>query len=218
MKKKSGRFSALLGITIVAALMGSCSSGENADANPYEAEFSSARELATSDFETKVLADDKISLAEMKEAFDRYGKCLKDRYDIDLEVSFDSHGNIAEHTEDTPAKDFKTTRENSQECRIGTIAVLEPLYTQVTDNPSHRDRSEVVFECLEKENILPEGFTLEDYKEIVNKRIEILKENSSASPDTYPQDQVSAVTTLSNGIDLDLDEKAVNCSQFPNRG
>lgn len=164
--------------TVVSAVVGACAavvlSACAADAGPspaptvaietpnpyYAAEFATAKNQATTDFERKILDDDVITRAEFLEAKSLYYRCLR------------SYGLVV--TPNDPQSDLggfsvggtwdeSVVNTALAECPAGTIDVIEPLYASMVKNPEKRHLNDLLAECLVAVGVVEPPFTGKDY-------------------------------------------------------
>jgi hypothetical protein len=142
----------------VIVAVGACSSEESTDDNPYAAEFAAGLERATSDFEREVLSDLEITRAEYEEAVSRYVECAAEQ---GLSVAPVPQGGYYTFS-------FRPTSDSDRimdECRPGTIDVIEPIYVSTVRNPNNENLEDLQAACLVRKGLAPAGFTGEDYHE-----------------------------------------------------
>lgn len=54
--------------------------------------------------------------------------------------------------------------ETSWECRVGTTAVIEPLYVGLLQNPEGKAPNVAQVECLQRRGLLPRDYSVTDYQ------------------------------------------------------
>ncbi|MDR1033636.1 MAG: hypothetical protein LBL41_02560 [Bifidobacteriaceae bacterium] len=145
---------ALVSVLILSA----CSASEpaNTSANPYAEEVAELREGATNDMQLEVLADGKITDAEMQELSWIFRECLNEyhipfSFGKDFDIGYLADGNDAEE------------HKHMQECRDKSVGNLQGLYSEQKMNPTKLDRNELIANCLVRRNLVPDDFTADDY-------------------------------------------------------
>lgn len=143
----------VLTLTLTSIVLAGCSSSEDENSNPYEAELRSARERATSDFERRALEDLRISRAEYQEAVDRFVQCMRDR---GIEASAVE--------EDTGLYSYRWPKAQDSShaetaCRAGTIEIIQPIYGALVRNPENIDEFELLAKCLIRKSVVPMGYS-----------------------------------------------------------
>lgn len=116
------------------------------EADPYADELAQARETA-SDFQLEVLADGRISDAELEDAFQQWQDCL--------------HGQgIDPGDGDSPA----LFGPHAQRCYETTLGTIDQLKWQMDRDPTKKGVMVVVAECLDRNGALPDRFTPADFR------------------------------------------------------
>jgi len=146
----------LLLVGVLAGLV-SCSSPEP-ESSPWESWIEEARRSATTDFEREVLADGKVTDAELGEAFSRFTECMA------------AQGFTVEQTDYKGVYSGFFVAANGKDpdkavtaCDKGTMLLIEPLYHGMKNNPTGDDSSSRELDCLKERGLVPETFTVEDY-------------------------------------------------------
>ncbi|MDR1033760.1 MAG: hypothetical protein LBL41_03205 [Bifidobacteriaceae bacterium] len=136
--------------------LSACSASESTDtgASPYAEEFAEAREKATSDIQREILADDKITDAEIEEVVASFKACLNEH---GISFSMDSRYNPSfsgEHDTDVEIK-----------CTESTVGdYLTELYFKIKYNPTKVEENALYASCLVRRGLVPDDFTAEDFK------------------------------------------------------
>jgi hypothetical protein len=184
-----------------------CSANEPADASasPYEAEFAEARENATSDIQREILADDKITDAEIEEVVASYKACLN-KHDISFRM--DSRYN--------PSFDDEHDTTAEVECTESTVGyLLTELYFKIKYNPTKVVENELYASCLVRRGLVPDDFTADDFKYYDDKTR--IKTESSIEFDENGNTIGGTVTHDGKTYDMVQDENGdfVNPSEIP---
>lgn len=135
------------------------SSGTNTSA--YTAQFEQARQLATSDFEREVLADDKITRAEYEEAWQRFSSCLEAQ---GININLVDQGGFYIFGIPVDASDAFDQVEAG--CAEGTTAIINPLYIELLRNPANENEDELIVACLIESGLADPSFTVEQWEEL----------------------------------------------------
>ncbi|MDR1033574.1 MAG: hypothetical protein LBL41_02240 [Bifidobacteriaceae bacterium] len=147
-------FAFVLAIMLMFSVSACANNADNNAVNLYETEFAEARENATNDMQLEVLADDKITETEIKELAFMFTACLRERgvkYDVDTRY----YGvNLGEGG----------TEDDIKECNTNTVGGLQELYQATTVNPTKLEDDELTWQCLVRRELIPEDFSLEEYK------------------------------------------------------
>ncbi|MDR1033291.1 MAG: hypothetical protein LBL41_00740, partial [Bifidobacteriaceae bacterium] len=170
-------------------LLSACSASEPADtsANPYAERFAEERGYATNDMQLEVLADDKITEAEVKELTKLYTDCL-DKADGIIDYSVDKFYQVSityqsgMMTENGPVHDDAMVEEvnkEDDECSRSTVGGVGGLYAEIAINPQKVNFDELYATCWVRRGIVPEDFTVEDYR-YYYKQLEIAQEKFEA--------------------------------------
>ena len=141
--------------------------------DPYRADLEAALERATSEFEREVLRDLRITRAEYEEAVERYVQCANDR---GVELTKIPQGGY--YVYGHPAIDDADAI--LDDCRIGTVDLVEHLYVDMLVNPDKTDFDMLVVKCLLEKGLAPEGYTTEEHKR--------LRETATGPAPDYPFD------------------------------
>lgn len=146
-----------VGGVLVLALAGVACAAEEPVAQAYTRDFQQARELATSQFERDVLADDVITREEYEEAMQRYVRCMADS---GLTVGLiDQQGYYGYEVPGNGEAYDRTT----DQCSQGTNALIEGLYVEVLTNPDKLDYDEMIARCFVKAGLVDEPFSAQDF-------------------------------------------------------
>jgi hypothetical protein len=224
-KKMTGAvmaFALVLAFLLVCALS-ACSNGADTDtsANPYAEDFTQMRERATNDMQRDILADDKITEAEIKEVTEIFKSCLKEHG-----VFFAEYKHFSVDT-DADKVDL------AEGCRESSVGELQSLYQMTVTNPSHLDFHELKYQCLIRREIIPKDLTFEEYIYYSDKHSKeysiatgdegtfIINEDGSRTPlevDEYgnpslPMEPLEYVE-FPNGVSLE-DKRVLRCDTDP---
>jgi hypothetical protein len=126
----------------------------------------------------EVLADGKITEAEVKELTGLYTDCLnkagiQTTVDENYAVSYSYGGDITRGQWETLTEEKKQEYDTAgndnfskslSECSQGTIGGIGDLYAQMKVNPAKLEYNELYAQCLVRRGIVPEGFTGDDFK------------------------------------------------------
>jgi hypothetical protein len=204
-----------------------CATSDNNAVNPYAEEFAQERERATNDMQLEVLADDKITEAEVKELTELYTVCLHDAgigasVDKFYQVSTTFDYGITRANESTISPDVVNARKDAlykkeRECSRATIGGVGTLYSEIALNPTNVEYDELYAQCLVRRGIVPDDFTTEDWK-YYQKRLEeeyVLPEGETSSGDgweevTYTEVPPTPEIYLPGGVHI-WDDKVMAC-------
>lgn len=142
---------AVLLIAIAAGCTGTNESSQSAD--PYASDLERARAEATSPLETAILDDLEIERHEYEEAVNAYVGCLNNRGFAATAVP---QGGYFVYSIPSGADSA------ADECRIGTIDLIEGIYVNTLMNPQRRDMNELIVECLISKGAAPQSYTPDD--------------------------------------------------------
>ncbi|WP_124774971.1 hypothetical protein [Micromonospora inaquosa] len=155
--KKARRRSAISLITSMVILIGSACSASNSSDDPYAPELKSAQKQATSAFEKDVFADLVITKSEFDEAVERYVACAQDRGTkikaVPVAGGYYNYDLVKSGEAETVA----------EECRKGTIALVEPIYVDRLMNPEKKNIDQLLADCLVRSGVAPEGYSAEQF-------------------------------------------------------
>jgi hypothetical protein len=131
----------------------------------WSAEFDQARSRTTSSLDRKILADGKVTDAELSEAKSAFSTCMAGKgYQVewaDASEEFSvSHQGTA--SPDRAAMDAQETA--VQGCDASSAAQSVSLYYRIHRNPAHRDEREIMAACLVRAGVVPAGYTGADYE------------------------------------------------------
>lgn len=154
---------------LVAVLTACSGDAPGIDENhPWAEELNLALEIVTSDFEREALADGVITREEYEMAHDLWLDCMEQTFPPDGSVHIrlipDPLGRYTYEISglnDETLDLYDTVR---HACMTGTIEEIAPLYNDMTWNPDNVPRIELVFACLEREGLIPDDYTIDDYE------------------------------------------------------
>jgi hypothetical protein len=126
----------------------------------YADEFEAARAAATSEFEQEILLDGRITRSEMDAAKSAYVGCIRAAGLTARVINTDDGLWNYEVTGSWNEEFVQTT---VVECGIGTIDVIEGLYTGMIQNPQKKDVDELTAECLVARGLVTPPFAGGDY-------------------------------------------------------
>lgn len=149
----------LLGAAAFALGAAGCTPPAPSPEELFRADFEQAIASATSDFERSVLEDHVISDAEYDESRERLRSCVADGgYELELLPD----GTRFQAASD---EDLEVVQEVFDDCQIGTVIEIEPLYFSVRLNPEHKDPDQQMAECLQRAGVVDKEFDGKDYGE-----------------------------------------------------
>lgn len=148
------------GLTMV-LLVGCAANPAEVASSPYSSEIEVAKNKAN-DFELAILEDGVITDSEYLEAQQKFVSCVNAQ---GLNVTAKGFGEGYDLVADlgSPA-----TMEVFNDCGVGTINIIEPLFYGLRDNPQKLDMSEVYAACFVRVGAAPAGFTGKDLIAIWN--------------------------------------------------
>jgi len=127
---------------------------------PWAEDFSYMYGKATTDFERKVLVDEKVSDAEFAEMESRFRACLSS-YQIIFSGFKPGGGFSFDFPEGMGSeKANKLTDDCSASSGLSTVG---SLYFMVQKNPQHLNEATIMVECLAKKQVVPPGYSASDY-------------------------------------------------------
>ncbi|MGJ0390185.1 hypothetical protein [Microbacterium sp. Leaf159] len=173
----------LVGALALAALAG-CTAPEAAT-NPYGDRIEEAQSQATTDFEKQVFDDGELTRVEYEEAVNRYVECMEAQ-SVQITPLEQTGYFVFSTSSDSAAYDA-----SDEQCRPGTLELVEPLYVDMTMNPENRPFTEVVRECLVARDAIDDGFTTDDLN----------KEMSRGGPLTETEDYTTCIANPSYSSD-----------------
>lgn len=189
-------------ITCVFALGGCAAGGSEAisDDNPYAKEFRQAYEGAPDDFTKGVLEDGRITESEALEYADRRRQCYVEKGLMDVTINVDGSASWTA----PPSIGDDGEREITSSCDGSWNSPwnIVNLYVATRDNPENKNRDEAVATCLRHRNVVPDDFSVADYKTMVSDSAQYAKWmdgiSNESSPD-YDADKAAALEAcLSN--------------------
>ncbi len=151
--------SALLIVGLASACAAGHDGGSSANVKPaiaamWRDQISQAlADPALSDFERQVLSDEKITDAEYRDAQTRYVQCMADQgWTVTVDGS-----QYAVRGAPGSGNDYNTVSDAThQQCQIGSLKYIEPIYLGMRDNPQGLSGSEQIRACYEK-HAVPDG-------------------------------------------------------------
>lgn len=159
--RESSSCTRLIAVALVGVLAG-CSTGDAGSVDsPYAEMFAQARELATSQFERDVLADDQITRAEYEEALQRYVSCIEDQ---GARVTLQDQAGYYVYA---IGGDVAAYDEAAAECALGTNALIEGLYVDILSNPENKNMDEVIAQCFVDAGLVEAPFTSDDFTRLL---------------------------------------------------
>jgi hypothetical protein len=209
---------------ILTCALSACSNGANTSTsvNPYAEEFDRLRTSAVNDIQREILADDKITEAEIQEVTEMFKTCLKEH-----DVFFASYKYFR--------VDVATEKPDlAEECRNSSVGELQSLYEMTVANPMKLDSFELTYQCLLRREVIPEDLTFDEYMYYVEKHSGkkyevafgddgafIINDDGTMTPleldefgnPSLPMDTFE-YTEFPNGVSLE-DSRAVSCEIDP---
>ncbi|MDR1033294.1 MAG: hypothetical protein LBL41_00755 [Bifidobacteriaceae bacterium] len=207
-------------------LLSACSASEPADtsANPYAERFAEERSYTNNDMQLEVLSDDKITEAEVKELTKLYTDCLDKAGGIEYSVNelyqVSLTYQVGMMTEDGPVEDEameSVAQKKDDECRKATIGWVGVLYGEIAINPQKVSFDEVYATCWVRRGIVPEDFTVEDYR-YYYKQLEIEQgkfEAEHPEMSSWGYNGPYPDLALPGGASIVNDERITACSADP---
>lgn len=190
-----GRQSVALSLLLTSVVLTSagCTSSGVPSLSLWEADIAQAKAAAQSDFERAVFADNQVTQAEYAEAVQRFVQCVNDNGLPGFVAEDPHHTGLFTYAMESPdaasaEADNETYGRLADLCSPGTSASIEPLYVNMTSNPTREDESLVRVRCLDRAGLVDADYTAEQY-------------NADESADTFPFDRA--------------DEAAVRCFLNP---
>jgi hypothetical protein len=106
----------------------------------------------------------RIERGEYEEAVQRYVACAKAK-GVGLAAEVSQATGLFQFSYDNPGGGSGSTTDADRvvdECRAGTVALIEPLYSDMRMNPHKVDLLRAALECLVKHGAVSEGFSKTD--------------------------------------------------------
>jgi len=126
---------------------------------PQSSEYADAWRAAASDFVRDVIRDETITDEEWAEVTTRIDSCLA-RYGIEF-LGFEPEGGYGV---DAVGMDGDIVQERLAECeKESGEHPIGYLRTQGRINPEGRDLDELIWECLVRERVVPDGYTFDEF-------------------------------------------------------
>ncbi|MDR1426465.1 MAG: hypothetical protein LBJ08_01725 [Bifidobacteriaceae bacterium] len=171
------RFAAAVCLAMSVALAG-CASQDDRETNsdPFAAEFEAEIAATDSDFIREVLTDHVISQGEISEALSLFSDCV-----ADVGVMLSS---LAIETYTAPTAQVEAHRDEVRDCESRYYAPINYLVGTMERNPDNRDWDELTVECLVREGLVPEGYTVTEYKEVMSRAFDQITANSDGTQHT----------------------------------
>jgi hypothetical protein len=153
---------------------GSASAGAAAPAAPapvattlgdWSAEVEEARSRTRSTLDLKILADGKVTDAELSEAKSSFTTCMAGKgYSVEWADSSEefSVGHLGTASPDQGAMDAQ--EDAVRECDAKGAAQSVSLYYRIHRNPGHLDEREIMAACLVRVGAVPAGYSATDYE------------------------------------------------------
>ena len=177
-------------LVIILALAG-CSSADKsggagglaAPTGAYADEIVAAQAQATSELESEILTDGKVTRTEYQTAVEAFVDCQLDQgvkvitnqsadttYEYEQQVSGLGEDGIF----DSSLADARQTEAEaiSSTCAIGTTILIEPIYVATIKNPERKDTNVLMATCLVRHDVVDAPFTGEDFGEWLSSRPE----------------------------------------------
>ncbi|MEV4736850.1 MULTISPECIES: hypothetical protein [unclassified Microbacterium] len=146
---------------VVAALSVAGCAADQSEKDPWAAELASAKDSARSDFEKRVFEDGGISRAEYEEAAQIYIRCLTE---AGATVSLIEDGGYYSYE---ASGDLELYDSMQDECRVGSMELIEPLYVDQLLNPENISAEERIAKCFIEKGVAPSNFTAQDFLDLV---------------------------------------------------
>jgi hypothetical protein len=159
---------AVLVAAAVAWAISGCTASEAGNDSLWSADIAQAKAAATSDFERAVFEDNTVTVAEYTEAVQRFVTCVTEN-GLPTFTAEDPHNtglySYVMTSSGTAAADADndTYGRAADLCSPGTSALIEPLYSSMTGNPTREDESLVRVRCLDRAGLVEASYTAEQY-------------------------------------------------------
>lgn len=152
-------------ITLAALFALASCQGPTPSTAPYEAQFQQSQHDATSDFERQVLADGAISRSEYEEAVQRYVACGHAK-GIKINATAQTSGL---YQYEIPGPPLSSADEAAlTNCETGTTKLIEPLYTDIQQNPKHVDIFDSMAGCMVRAGKAPPSFSGKELRTLMS--------------------------------------------------
>lgn len=145
-----------LAITFAALFALTSCRGSAPNTAPYGPEFQQAQHDATSEFERQVLAKGSITRSEYEEAVQRYVTCGHTK-GIAISAVAQASGL---YQYEIPGPPLSSTDDALlTNCATGTTKLIEPLYSDIQQNPEHVDVFDSMAGCMVRAGKAPSNFS-----------------------------------------------------------
>ncbi|OIH98250.1 hypothetical protein BIU92_14465 [Curtobacterium sp. MCBA15_003] len=132
-------------------------------AGPWADEFRSALDHGVSDSEASMLADGKVTAAELEEAHEGVRRCLADS---GLGIEYDPDGGFSLPSLDGkyPNDYFERSDPVLRACEKRYDEYVTFLFEQTRRNPERLDEAEITVPCLQRAGLVGRGYTEEQWR------------------------------------------------------
>lgn len=131
---------------------------------PYAAEFAAAMAQTNSDYVRSMLEDEKITVAEIKDAQGQFISCLAD---AGIEGFFESNG-FGYDNLTIVGEQSEEDKQAENECHFQWLGTAERLFNEQIINPNNEDLDSLIAQCFVRKELVPNGFTGKDFKELMD--------------------------------------------------
>ncbi|MDR2620577.1 MAG: hypothetical protein LBC29_05625 [Propionibacteriaceae bacterium] len=185
------------------AVFVACSVEEPVKENPYEAEFAQAMAEAPNEYQRDILADGVITRVEVLDAHSRVVECVN-ASDLGISAGFeeDTSGAFSFTSRVSGEEETATQSEVVSRCYSQWAGEIDGLYSSIIINPNNEDPDALFVACLIRHELVPAGFTTEDYKELYAEWQEKYGSNYGLSEDALAE--IEAAGHMSLGSDSAL--------------
>lgn len=145
-------------LAVVASMLTGCAVSSSTDNHGTQDDrIEEARLNASTDFEREILTDGVITRAEYDEINQGLVTCMSDAgHILTLVEQGDYHIYSIQYSDESEAALMR--------CQDAGGAVLAGLYVDMVTNPNNIDPDDLMLQCLKREGLLPEAFTVEEYR------------------------------------------------------
>ena len=150
-----------------AFLLAACSSQPSGTvtSEAWAVDLQAAQRQSTSDFERDVLADGAITREEYVESVHRYIDCMRQN-GYSTQAVDDLQSGVFQYRTSQEIGSTDIDDQVSDQCRSGSVEIVEPLYVGMLTNPMREDFNLLVLSCLRRKGLAPDGLSLTEFKSL----------------------------------------------------
>lgn len=131
----------------------------------WSAEVAEARSRTHSALDLKILADGKVSDAELSEAKSAFNTCMAGKgYTVEWTDASEEFSVSQPGTASPDQRDMNAQESAVRECDAKGAAQSVSLYYRIHRNPAHLDEREIMAACLVRVGVVSAGYSASDYE------------------------------------------------------